>query len=135
DGPNTTHADPMQRSRVVLVPAAAVRAAMQTDADFAHRVAVALARQLRTALATCENVALYSPFERLARYLASQPAQDGVVELRDPQTQIAAQLGTVREVIGRCFRRLQAEGVVVRTGHTVRILRPEKLAKIADRLD
>ena len=130
-GPYSCNAEPMERSRVVLVPQAALRAAMERDAAFARRVCAALASEVRRALTNCEDVTLRTPLQRLARYLATQPATAGVVELRETQTQIAAQLGTVREVVGRGLRLLEAKGIVARTGRLVRILRQLELAEIA----
>jgi CRP/FNR family cyclic AMP-dependent transcriptional regulator len=131
-GPYTCNAEPLERSRVVLVPQSALRAAMEREPAFARRVAVTLAGDVRRVLSVCEDVALHTPLERLAHYLRTQqtPASS-VVELHETQTQIAAQLGTVREVVGRGFRNLEAQGIVARTGRVVRILRLRELAEIA----
>lgn len=130
-GTYTCHAEPMERSRVVLVPQASLRAAMEREPAFARRVAVSLAGEFRRVLSTCEDVTLRTPLQRLAHFLQTAAAGAAVVELRETQTQIAAQLGTVREVVGRGFRHLEAQGVVARTGRMVRILRPRDLAGLA----
>jgi CRP-like cAMP-binding protein len=130
-GPYSCNAEPMERSRVVLVPQSSLRAAMERDPVFARRIAVTLAREVRRTLSSCEDVALRTPLQRLAHYLTTQVAVAGVVELRETQTQIAAQLGTVREVVGRGFRFLEAQGIVARTGRMVRLLRPRELAELA----
>ena len=76
-------------------------------------------------------MALQSPLERLAGYLIENADGSGNVRLRETQGQIAAQIGTVREVVGRSFRRLEDDGIVVRRGRTVRILNREDLARLA----
>jgi CRP/FNR family transcriptional regulator len=127
-GVYTCNAEPLERSRVVLVPQAAVRAAMEREPAFARRVATTLAGEVRRVLSVCEDVALHTPLERLAHYLRTQQSpSSSVVELHETQTQIAAQLGTVREVVGRGFRALEARGVISRTGRVVRVLKPTDL--------
>jgi CRP-like cAMP-binding protein len=130
-GAYTCNAEPIERSRIAFVPATVLRAVMEREPAFARRVAAALAREVRRVLSVCEDMTLHTPLERLAHFLEGQSAGAAVVRLREPQTQIAAQLGTVREVVGRAFRRLEAEGVVARSGRVVRILRPEALAELA----
>lgn len=130
-GAYSCNAEPMERSRILLVPQSALRTAMERDAGFARKVCGVLASEVRRALTNCEDVTLRTPLQRLARYLAGQPATAGVIELRETQTQIAAQLGTVREVVGRGLRLLEAKGIVARTGRLVRILRQPELAEIA----
>ncbi len=131
-GPHTCNAEPMERSRIVIVPSAALHAAMERAPEFARAVATHLAGDVRRALAACEDVALRTPAERLARFLAAQRDVAGVVELRETQTQIAAQLGTVREVVGRGLRQLEARGVIARTGRVVRVLRRRELELAAE---
>jgi len=130
-GPYTCNAEPLERSRVVLVPTPSFRVAMEREPAFGRRVAQTLAREVRRVLTVCEDVTLRTPLERLAHFLQEQAAGAGVVELRETQTQIAAQLGTVREVVGRGFRHLESRGVISRTGRMVRVLRPRDLADVA----
>jgi CRP-like cAMP-binding protein len=127
-GPYTCNAEPLERSRVILVPASVLRTAMERTPAFARLVANFLARDVRRVLSVCEDVALHTPLERLAHYLRTQQTpSSSVVELHETQTQIAAQLGTVREVVGRGFRSLESRGVIARTGRVVRVLKPVDL--------
>lgn len=131
-GVATCNLEPLERSRVVLVPAGEVRAVFERSPAFARRVALLLARDLRRVLAACEDVTLRTPVERLARFLLAQAAGRETVELRETQTQIAAQLGTVREVVGRGFHMLEKSGVIARNGRAVRILSARELDALAD---
>ena len=130
-GPYTCNAEPIERSRVVFIPRTALLDLMQREPAFGRRVALTLAGEFRRVVEVCEDVTLHTPLERLAHYLQSQAAVSGVVELRETQTQIAAQLGTVREVVGRGFRCLATRGVIARSGRVVRVLRPGELAQVA----
>ena len=89
----------LDRSVVALVPAEPVREAMARDPQFALRVARALSSDAHHAQALCADLTCRSPMERLARYLGERTSGREVFELRDTQRQIAAQLGTVREVV------------------------------------
>ena len=133
-GPYMCNAEPLERSRIVLVPASAVRTGMEHSPAFSRVVANLLARDVRRVQAVCEDVTLRTPVQRLARFLVAQAAGTGVVELRETQTQIAAQLGTVREVVGRGLRQLESRGVIARTGRVVRVLRPADLDLVAGRI-
>lgn len=131
-GTATCNVEPLERSRVLVVPGQALRAAMERTPSFARVVASFLARDVRRVLAVCEDVTLRTPVERLARFLVAQSAGTGVAELRETQTQIAAQLGTVREVVGRGLRQLESRGIIARTGRLVRVLRPAELGTVAN---
>ncbi len=121
----------LDRSVVALVPAEPVREAMARDPQFALRVARALSSDAHHAQALCADLTCRSPMERLARYLGERTSGREVFELRDTQRQIAAQLGTVREVVARSFHRLEVDGILQREGRVVRVLRAPDLARIA----
>jgi CRP/FNR family transcriptional regulator len=53
------------------------------------------------------------------------------VELRLTQTQLAARLGTVRELVARAFAELEADGVIARDRSHVIIRDPGRLAALA----
>jgi CRP/FNR family transcriptional regulator len=120
---------------VAVVPAHALRAAIDRSPALASAVSTALARDVRRILSVCEDVTLRTPDERLARYIVAQAAGAEAVELRETQTQIAAQLGTVREVVGRGLRRLESRGVIARSGRAIRVLRPKELDAAGPCLD
>lgn len=130
-GVATCNTQALENSRAVLVPGASVREAIELSPVFARAVARTLAAEVRRLLGTCEDVTLRTPVERLARLLVAQTSADGMVELRETQTQLASQIGTVREVVGRAFHRLEMQGIVVRNGRSVRLLKPLELRALA----
>ena len=78
--------------------------------------------------------------ERLAIYLLSRSESDAVkagdaVELGEPRNLIAAQIGTGPEVLSRCFRRLEDEGLLAAEADRVRILAPDRLRALAEWID
>jgi len=96
-----------------------------------------LARKLRTIAAMVEQLALMDVGQRLAsllledtRRITSHP-EDGVsFPLAASHSQIAAQLGTVREVITRGLHKLARQGIIEINGHNIKVL---DLAALLDR--
>lgn len=127
-GPHAFNAEALERSTVLLVPAGALESALQQDPGFARRVGWKLAREVRRVGGVCEDVALRTPTERLARHLWTRSSGARDFDLHETQSELAGRLGTVREVVARSFRRLEAEGVIQRNGRVVHVLRPEALS-------
>jgi len=123
----------LENSRVVLVPRDAVRELLEHEPAFALHTARILAREVAQSLEFCANLTCKSPMERLAGFLTDRADEHGVVELDDTQGELAAQLGTVREVVGRAFSRLERQGILERNGRTVRLLRAAEIERIASR--
>lgn len=121
----------LEPTTIVVIPGDAVTALMSRNHDFSLHVARVLAHELRSTQHMCGAVALRSPLQRLAEYLlqAANGADDGA--LPETQGRIAAQIGTVREVVGRSLRRLERQGVLARRGRTFRILRRDELERLA----
>ena len=73
--------------------------------------------------------------ERLARYLDTVPRRPGStgteVELTLTHAQLAARLGTVRELVARAFLQLEHAGVIMRKRGRVVIRDPARLASLA----
>ncbi len=131
DGPYVCGVTALERSRVLHVEAGAVRNALVAEPEFALHVAKVVTQDLRRAVSQCGKLVLQTPLERLAGFLVENADGSGTVRLRETQGQIAAQIGTVREVVGRSFRRLENDEIVIRRGRTVRILDLDSLARLA----
>jgi len=127
-GPQAFNAEAIERSSVLIVPADAVGFALQQDPAFARRVGRKLAGEVRRVGQACEDVALRTPTERLARHLYLRSAGARDFDLHETQSELAGRLGTVREVVARSFRRLEAEGVIARSGRVIHVLRPDALS-------
>ncbi|MBX3276673.1 MAG: Crp/Fnr family transcriptional regulator [Acidobacteria bacterium] len=87
-----------------------------------------LAGRLRRCAALVEALSLHEVDERLARWLLIEArargkrTSDGLrVTLAPTNQQIAARIGTVREVVSRALARLQANGLLQVEGRTVTI--------------
>jgi CRP-like cAMP-binding protein len=98
----------------------------------------AMARRVRRFAAIVEDLAFRQVTERLARHIEAAAVTAGrslspgaVVDLGLTQEQLAARLGTVRELVSRAFRQLERGGAIKRTRSLVVIRDPERLAEIA----
>jgi CRP/FNR family transcriptional regulator len=94
-----------------------------------------LARRVRHFAGIVSDLAFRPVTERLARYLdavVAEPVQPGVaIELPLTQAQLAARLGTVRELVARAFAQLEDSGVISRDRSRVTIRDPARLAALA----
>lgn len=120
-------------SRILLVPADAVRRCFSEDAAFARCLACDLAEAYRVVVKELKNQKLRSGLERLANWLLSYHAEVGRAarfELPFEKKVLAARLGMAPEVLSRSFAALAAYKVKV-TGAAIEILDVEALAKLA----
>ena len=94
-----------------------------------------MARRLRRFAGIVSDLAFHPVTERLARHLetaAARPVAAGArVDLRLTQAQLAARLGTVRELVARAFAELEDRGVIARDRTRVVIRDPARLAALA----
>jgi len=99
-----------------------------------------LAGRLRRCAELVETLSLREVDERLARWLLAEAQARGVrmaagieITLSLTNQQIAAHIGTVREVISRALARLQQNGLIVVAGRRVTIPNQEALAVYSGR--
>lgn len=123
----------LERSRILMIPAASVRAAMEHDAGFTRAIVQDLAGAFRGAVKTLKSQKLRTGVERLANWLLSaQSAQGGAGEVRlayDKRT-LAALLGMTPENLSRAFGTLRGYGVEVQ-GRDIALTRPDDLRRLA----
>jgi CRP/FNR family transcriptional regulator len=96
----------------------------------------ALARRVRHFAGIVSDLAFRPVPERLARYLgeaaASPPLVAGtVLDLKLTQAQLAARLGTVRELVARGLAHLEEAGIIARKRGRIAIRDPARLAALA----
>lgn len=98
-----------------------------------------LAARLRRCAELVETLSLKEVGQRVARFLLFEARRHGkhtdkgtIVILTQTHQQIAAHVGTVREVISRTFSRLQHDGLIIVKDREVTIPDETALAKFAD---
>jgi CRP/FNR family transcriptional regulator, transcriptional activator FtrB len=120
-------------AHILMIPAGAVRSALNRDAAFAHAVFCALANEFSTLLADLKNLKLRTSVERLAAWLLRTNArlgENGRFTLPFEKRTLASRLGMTPENLSRNFKALANLGVVVR-GREVTINDARRLAKLA----
>lgn len=97
-----------------------------------------LAARLRRCAELVEALSLREVGQRLARFLlaearrgGNQMADGAHVTLTQTNQQIAARVGSVREVVSRAFTRLQQDGLIKVEGRDLVILDSDSLARFA----
>ncbi len=135
DAPYLMSARTLEQSRVVLLPAADLRAAMRRDPDLAMAAMGELANSYRAMVRHAKNLKLRTAPERLAAWILNHA--DGRPSLMLPfeKRHLASYLGITPESLSRTMRTLQQNGIKV-DGARIIITDPQKLKLVAtpDRL-
>jgi CRP/FNR family transcriptional regulator, cyclic AMP receptor protein len=126
-GPNPATAEAMTRAELVLLPASELRQAVRAHPSVTWAVVGALAGRLRQMTGLVEDLALRSVAERLAKLLLHQAEAVGEMT----QSEMAAALGTVREVVARSLHALAEAGLIRIERHRILIADREALAQLA----
>ncbi|NOU07961.1 MAG: cyclic nucleotide-binding domain-containing protein [Hyphomicrobiaceae bacterium] len=120
-------------SRVLLIPADAVRKYFSEDAVFARALAFELALAYRGVVKELKNQKLRSSLERLANWLIARDEASGSTgqfELPFDKKVLASRLGMAPEVLSRSFAALAAYNVVVK-GPKIQLNEIAALRKLA----
>ncbi|HEX9822041.1 MAG TPA: Crp/Fnr family transcriptional regulator [Methylomirabilota bacterium] len=127
----------VEASRVLSLPRARLIALCRTHPAVALGIVETLARRVRRFADLVGDLAFRPVPERLARYLVAtagaRPLTPGLeVDLQLTQAQLAARLGTVRELVARALAQLDQAGVVSRAGARVVVRDPGRLRALAE---
>lgn len=106
---------------------------LKTCRDFSRVLLEAFAERLARMTDLASELSLLSVRTRLARFLialAEKPQTAGGWT----QDEIAAQIGTVRDVVGRILRDMETEGLIQRKGDQILLLNRQNLLREAEML-
>ena len=95
---------------------------------FAYELAT---RRFSQVVAAIEQTLFSHLDKRLAKYLVQTYRKTGVRDIRMTQEELARQVNSVRETVGRMLKRFAAEGLIENRRGTVVVKDVEKLEKIA----
>ena len=127
-GPNPANAAAMEPTRVWMLPRQVMLDAIQNHPQVALAVIGNLGMRLRHLVNLVEDLSLRQVSARLAKLLLESATEQAHQRLT--QQEMAARLGTVREIIGRSLRQLEARGLIRVERHRVVILDPAGLKKL-----
>jgi len=135
--PSTVAAE--ESSRVLFIRKNDIRSACMKHPELALAATKLLARRLRRCAELVESLSLREVGQRVAKLLFEEAHARGVktpsgIKFRQELThnQLAARIGTVREVVTRAIMRLQAQGLIEVDGRRVTVRDLESLRSYAD---
>ena len=136
-GPNPASAAAITDAAVCVIARTDIQRLAQTYPALAWALIESIARRARLLVAMVEDLSLRSVKARLARLLlaeARQSAGAGEIDRSQMVTQaeLAARLGTVREMIGRALRELADENLITLDRHRIVIKDRAALAAVAE---
>jgi len=111
-------------ARLLFVPGRELLALCRRRPEVAFGVIAVLARRLRGFAALIEDLALRDVTARLSRFLVMEARRAGsdVFDLPGTRDDVAARLGTVRELISRSLAQLRRAGAISVQGRRIRII-------------
>ena len=121
--PNPATVVALEKSIVWLIHREAMLWLLDTHPKLARVMIQKLATRVQHLISLVEDLSLHTVEARLARLLLEQAGQ-GTVQRRRwaTQTEMAARLGTVPDVLSRALRKLAAEGLIRVARHQIEIL-------------
>ncbi len=122
-GTNPVNATALEHCEIWVVDAQSIRRALVSYPEIALSILAKLATNLRTLVQMAEELAFFQVTHRMARLLCQLLAEPtGRTEtLRLTQDELAARLGTVREVAARALRELERSGAISMTHRQIGI--------------
>ena len=118
-GPNPAHVSAVTPCTLWIIPRDLIFEFVRTRPEMAVAVIQNLGKSLRHLVALVEDLSLRHISARLARLLL-ETAPEGAEAPKMTQQEMAARLGTVRELVARALKQLEAKGLVeVNHGHIV----------------
>jgi len=125
----------LEPTRVLFLPRGVLIDLCHRRPTVALAILTVLARRVRDFASLVSDLAFRPVGDRLARHLTAataEPIKLGTsINLALTQSQLAARLGAVRELVARVFSQLERSGVISRERSRLTILDPERLAALA----
>ncbi len=133
DGGNQPYsAEAMTPSRLIFIPRDHFLAVLHTHPELMQAALRALAIRIRRLLYLVEELSLHEVPERIARYLLAQEKERGACFTLDyTHAELAAQLGTVREVVTRTLNRFRKAGWIAVQDGQITVLDHDALQALA----
>ncbi len=110
-GMNPVNVEALEICRVWVIDSEMLRGLVRAHPQFAQKVLVNFGRMLRGMVRMVSEMAFYQVTHRLARLIEDDLPQDKNTP-HWTQEQLAARLGTVREVVARSLKELERSGAI-----------------------
>jgi CRP/FNR family cyclic AMP-dependent transcriptional regulator len=110
-GTNPVNVEALETTHVWVIQADILQGLLRKHPDFAQKVINNLGKNLRGLVRMVSEMAFYQVTHRLARLISEQPPAQ-LSGTPWTQEQLAARLGTVREVVARSLKELERSGAI-----------------------
>ena len=110
EGTNPVNVEALETCRVWIIEIQKLRELIMTNPVFTQKVLVNYSKMLRGMVRMVSEMAFYQVTHRLARLIAELPQEKSAPHWT--QEQLAARLGTVREVVARSMKDLERSGAI-----------------------
>jgi CRP/FNR family transcriptional regulator len=132
-GVNPVNLEALETTRVWVIAPEILRQLLDEQPAFARRVIDNLAQNLRGLVRRVSEMAFFQVTHRLARLISELPPEDlqGESGAHWTQEQMAARLGTVREVVARSLKELERSGAIRVDKRRIMVADAEVLAQWA----
>ncbi len=113
-GPNPANVAAVESSNIYVIRRSGLYQLIKTNPQVAEAVVHTLAKTLRHLVALVEDLSLRHVTARVAKILLDreQSVQQGQQAHRFTQTEMAALVGSTREVVGRALKELETAGAI-----------------------
>lgn len=118
-GMNPVNVEALEICSVWVIDIELLRELLTAHPSFAQKVLVNFGRMLRGMVRMVSEMAFYQVTHRLARLIEEMPQEKSA--LHWTQEQLAARLGTVREVVARSLKELERSGAIAIEGRRIQI--------------
>ena len=108
--PNPVNVEALETCRAWVIESDMLRKLVRSHPKFAEKVLVNFGRMLRGMVRMVSEMAFYQVTHRLARLIDEFPQEKSAPAWT--QEQLAARLGTVREVVARSLKELERSGAI-----------------------
>jgi CRP/FNR family transcriptional regulator len=109
-GTNPVNVEALETSRVWVVESKVLRELVLSNPEFALKILNRFGQNLRNLVRKVSEMAFYQVTNRLARLITEMPVEE--TRPHWTQEQLAARLGTVREVVARSLKELEKSGAI-----------------------
>jgi CRP/FNR family transcriptional regulator len=114
NGTNPINVAALEDCEIWIIEAGLLQDCLYRYPEMAQSVILNLSQNLRNLLKIVEELSFFQVTNRMARLISQLPSEQLVGEREDRLTQdeLAARLGTVREVVARALRELERSGAI-----------------------
>jgi CRP/FNR family transcriptional regulator len=129
-GTNPVNVEALETTRVWVIQPDILRTLLNKHPEFAQKVIDNFAKNLRGLVRMVSEMAFYQVTHRLARLIFEQSPEE-LIGTPWTQEQLAARLGTVREVVARSLKELERSGAIHMDKRRIAVSNPDVLAQWA----